>query len=394
MGMNSAFQILFMKTTKYIFFLLSLVLLFLPMWFVPLLQEQFPSMQVKPVVGYFGATKKPTFYGKRWMSNDYQKAYSEFVKAKNPLHATSIRLKSQMDYSLYGDIMHANILSGKNGFLFQKEGCEAFIGRDFKGEEWITEKVKKLKFIKDYFEKEGIQFLVLTPPLKARIFEEHLPSFYRKNKTEETYWHYFPQILKAHNITVLDFSFFISNKKQYPYDLYPPSGQHWTKYGAAVVGETVKAELEKMLDVSMVELQWKDSVKLSTAQVEFDNELVAGANFLWTPPLNPLPYPKVRYIENDSTIYPNVLAVGDSFYKLFYEFGFVNGLFSKDSEFWYYNHEIFPTRLEKGKRLTNKDLNILEEIRKRDVIILTVFEDNLDRFAFEFVENVYSLLQE
>ena len=364
------------------------------MWFVPLLQEQFPALQVKPVVGYFGETKKPTFYGKRWMSNEYQKAYGEFVKAKNPLHATSIRLKSQMDYSLYGDIMHANILSGKNGFLFQKEGCEAYIGRDFIGEEWIIEKAKKLKFIKEKLEKEGIQLLVLTPPLKARIFEEHLPDFYRKNKTEETYWHYFPRILKEHDIPVLDFSFFISNKKQYPYDLYPPSGQHWTKYGAAVVGETVKAELEKMLNISMVEMLWKDSVELSSAQVEFDNELVAGANFIWNPPLKPLPYPKVRYIETDSTTRPNILAIGDSFYKLFYEFGFVKGLFSKDSEFWYYNHEIFPTRTEKGKRVTNKDLNTLEEIRKRDVIILTVFEDNLDRFAFEFVDNVYALLQE
>ena len=363
------------------------------MWFVPMLQEQFPALQVKPVVGYFGATKKPTFFGRRWMSNEYQKAYGEFVKAKNPLHATSIRLKSQTDYSLYGDIMHANILSGKNGFLFQKEGCEAYIGRNFMGEKWITNKVKQLQFVKEALEKEGIQLLVLTPPLKARIFKEHLPDFYKNNFTDETNWHYFPRILAAHDIPVLDFSFFISNKKQYAYDLYPPSGQHWTKYGAAVVAETVKAKLEESLNISMVEMLWKDSVELSSAQVEFDNELIAGANFLWNPPLNPLPYPKVRYIENDSTTYPSVLAVGDSFYKLFYEFGFVDGLFSKDSEFWYYNHEIFPTRLEKGKRLTNKDLDILQEIRKRDVIILTIFEDNLDRFAFEFVDNVYSLLK-
>jgi len=351
------------------------------------------SFDVGIAISYFGETKKPTFYGKRWMSNEYQKAYDEFVKVKNPLHATSIRLKSQMDYSFYGDIMHANILSGKNGFLFQKEGCEAYIGRDFMGEEWILEKVKKLKFIQEKLKVEGIQLLVLTPPLKARAFEDHLPDFYNNNFTKETNWHYFPRILKEQNIPVLDFSFFISNKKQYPYDLYPPSGQHWTKYGAAVVGETVKAELEKMLNISMVEMLWKDSVELSSAQVEFDNELIAGANLLWNPPLNPLPYPKVRYIETDSTTWPNVLAVGDSFYKLFYEFDFVNGLFSKDSEFWYYNHEIFPNRMEKGKRVTNKDLDTLQEIRKRDVIILTVFEDNLDRFAFDFVDDVYNLLQ-
>lgn len=377
---------------KYFLFASMMVLIFLPMWFVPALQKQFPNLQVEKIVGYFGATKKPNFYGKRWMSGQYQQAYEAYVKNKNVLQPTAIRLKSQMDYSLFGDIMHANILSGKNGFLFQKEGCEAYIGRDFMGEKWIREKAKKLEFITTHFQKEGIPFLVLLPPLKARIMSEHLPDFYRKNASEKTNWQVFTDVLNESNIPTLTFSFLEKENETTPFALYPPSGQHWTKYGAALASETIKENLEEILKVEMVEMVWRDSVELSGAKVEYDNELVAGANFIWNPPLDPLPYPKIRYIESDSTIRPNVLSIGDSFYKLLYEFGIVDGLFDAQSTFWYYNHEVYPLRLVNGKRLTNKDLDILDEIRQRDVVIITVFEDNLERFDFGFVDMVYDLL--
>ncbi len=377
---------------KYVLFASMMVLIFLPMWFVPALQKQFPHLQVEKIVGYFGATKKPNFYGKRWMSGQYQQAYEAYVKNKNVLQPTAIRLKSQMDYSLFGDIMHANILSGKNGFLFQKEGCEAYIGRDFMGEKWIREKAKKLEFITTHFQKEGIPFLVLLPPLKARIMSEHLPDFYRKNASEKTNWQVFTEVLNESNIPTLTFSFLEKENETTPFALYPPSGQHWTKYGAALASETIKENLEEILKVEMVEMVWRDSVELSGAKVEYDNELVAGANFIWNPPLDPLPYPKIRYIESDSTIRPNVLSIGDSFYKLLYEFGIVDGLFAAQSTFWYYNHEVYPLRLVNGKRLTNKDLDILDEIRQRDVVIITVFEDNLERFDFGFVDMVYDLL--
>jgi hypothetical protein len=38
-------------------------------------------------------------------------------------------------------------------------------------------------------------------------------------------------------------------------------------------------------------------------------------------------------------------------------------------------------------------LDILSEIRQRDVVIITAFEDNLERFDFGFVDMVYDLLQ-
>lgn len=381
------------KRLKYFLFSSMMALIFLPMWFVPALQKQFPNLQVEPIVGYFGGTKKPNFYGKRWMSGQYQQTYEAYVKNKNILQPTAIRLKSQTDYSLHGDIMHANILSGKNSFLFQKEGCEAYIGRDFMGEKWINEKVERLKYVTTHFQKEGIPFLVLLPPLKARIMSEHLPDFYRRSASDKTNYAVFADVLKESDIPTITFSFLEKARETTPFSLYPPSGQHWTKYGAALAADTIKENLEDILNIEMVEMLWKDSVELSDAKVEYDNELIAGANFIWTPPLDPLPYPNIRYIENDSTIRPNVLSVGDSFYKLIYEFGIVDGLFDTNSTFWYYNHEVYPLRLVNGKRLTNKDLDILDEIRQRDMVIITVFEDNLERFDFGFVDMVYDLIQ-
>lgn len=382
-----------LKKIKYFLLLMMFGLMFLPMWYLPFLQQHFTRIQVEPIVGYFGATKKPNFYGKRWMSGEFQKGYEAYVKNKNVLQPTAIRLKSQMDYSLHGDIMHRNILSGKNGYLFQKEGCEAYIGKDFMGEEWIKEKVNKLKQITIHFQKENIPFLVLLPPLKARIMPEHLPDFYKENNTGKSNWAYFSNELKKSQIPTINFSFLHQAKIDHNFPLYPPSGQHWTKYGAALVSDTIKQEVENILQIEMVELLWRDSIEWSDAKVEYDNELVAGANFIWKPALDPLPYPRIRYISKDSTYKPNVLSVGDSFYKLLYEFGIVDGMFDAQSTFWYYNHEVLPLRLVNGRIISNKDLDILSEIRQRDLVILTVFEDNLERFDFGFVDMVADLLE-
>lgn len=381
------------KRLKYFLFTSMMVLVFLPTWFVPSLQKQFPRLQVKPIAGYFGGTKKPNFYGKRWMSGQYQQSFDAYVKNKNILQPTAIRIKSQMDYSLHGDIMHANILSGKNDFLFQKEGCEAYIGRDFMGEQWINERVEKLKFIITNFQKEGIPFLVLLPPLKARILSEHLPDFYRENASDKTNWSMFSKVLKDNDIPTLTFSFMEKANETTPFALYPPSGQHWTKYGAALAADTIKNNLEKILNVKMVDMLWKDSVEMSDAKVEYDNELIAGANFIWMPELDPLPYPNIRYVENDSTVRPNVFAIGDSFYKLIYDFEIIEGLFDPSSTFWYYNFEVYLSGEKRGIQSDNEDLDVLAEIRQRDVVMITVFEDNLERFLFGFVDEVFDLLQ-
>ena len=234
-------------------------LFFLPMWYVPYLQQQYPEIQMEEAVGYFGKTKKPNFYGKRWMSGEFQQNYESFVRAKNPLHGTAIRIKSQLDYSIYGDIMHANILSGKNGFLFQKEGCEAFIGRDYKGINWIKERIEKLSIVANELKKDSVEILVLMPLLKARVYSENLPDFYQNNQSDSTNWDIFPKLLREKGIEVLDFSFLQNNTFTHP--IYPPSGQHWTKYGAALASEKIKEQIENQLKISMVEMKWRDSIE-------------------------------------------------------------------------------------------------------------------------------------
>ena len=70
------------KRLKYFLFTSMMALIFLPMWFVPFLQQQYPNLQVERIVGYFGETKKPNIYGKRWMSGQFQQAYNAYVKNK------------------------------------------------------------------------------------------------------------------------------------------------------------------------------------------------------------------------------------------------------------------------------------------------------------------------
>ena len=64
-------------------------------------------------------------------------------------------------------------------------------------------------------------------------------------------------------------------------------------------------------------------------------------------------------------------------------------LFS-NTEFWYYNKEIKPRRKNQSSNV--EDLNVKEELKKFDVVLLLSTETNLYKFDFGF-SNSYSNIE-
>jgi hypothetical protein len=85
----------------------------------------------------------------------------------------------------------------------------------------------------------------------------------------------------------------------------------------------------------------------------------------------------------------NVLIVGDSYGYNILNTGITNEIFNK-TEFWYYNKGISPKRKNHSNKV--KDLKILDEIGKFDVIIVLSTETNLFKFGFGFIDNFYEAI--
>ena len=84
----------------------------------------------------------------------------------------------------------------------------------------------------------------------------------------------------------------------------------------------------------------------------------------------------------------NVLIVGDSYGYNILNTGITNEIFNK-TEFWYYNKGISPKRKNHSNKV--KDLKILDEIGKFDVIIVLSTETNLFKFGLVLLTNFTKL---
>src|SRR5690606_19074770 len=83
---------------------------------------------------------------------------------------------------------------------------------------------------------------------------------------------------------------------------------------------------------------------------------------------------------------PSVLVISDSYYWGMFNLGISENAF-RDSHFWYYNYEVYPDSYKSP--LIASAVNLKDEIRKRDVIIIMATEANLSKFGWGFIDRAY-----
>lgn len=103
-------------------------------------------------------------------------------------------------------------------------------------------------------------------------------------------------------------------------------------------------------------------------------------------------YPEINFIDQPEKKKPELLLIGDSFSQSLFKFyPYFDHLFGSQSVFWGYNRIIaWPDSLEK-KYINVKTLNLEDEIRKREFIVIVSTEQNLGTFSFDFADECYEL---
>ena len=379
---------------KYLLFGFMLVMIFLPHVYLPMLQKEIPELQAKVLQGVYEKSKKPNFWPKRWLQGTFQKAYENYVRDRNEISHFMLRLKTQTDYLLFRTIRHENIILGSDSQYYSKADCESYIGRDFKGKSFFQNKLEKLQYIIDYYKEKNIPFFVLTPPGKPSVLPNALPAFYRGFQKDSTNRKIFSQLLLESGIPFLDFEFLIPLQDTSAFEIFGKASLHWSHYGFATAADTLCSFVLRNTGISLPKLHWRDSIIMDDHFTWRDKELVSGANFLVEPKIGNMPYPNIRFVSDSLTRKPRVLSVGDSFYLTWFTHGVHGGLFAPDSKFLYYHNEIYPEIYKNGVRQYAHDLDILEEIEAAEMVLVTAYEPNLNKFAYNFIEKVYGLLKE
>jgi hypothetical protein len=352
---------------------------------LPLVQSMTNFLHEDTLGGFAPSTVAPEFSKDAWFSGEYQTQMDKRIGETFGLRSWSIRLNNQLVFSVFRKPQANDVVIGKENYLYEGQYIRAYYGDDFVGEDSILHRMERLKFLKDTLTKMNKTLMLVFAPGKVSYYPEYIPDEYKKERkitNEEVHKKY----AKQFGLDYIDFNEdFKKKKSKYKQLLYPQHGIHWSIYGSAIAADSIIHRIERIRNIDMPDLYWKDSETIYEQSKWRDYDIAEAMNLMFRFHSEPMAYPNIKYESDSGKTKPSILVISDSFYWTIYEMGFANA-FSK-ADFWFYNEQAYPA---------NANINTLslkDEIAKHDIILIMGTEATLPRFGWKFIENSYNMFK-
>jgi hypothetical protein len=364
-----------------------LFLLILFLLIIPFIQNKFEFIKLLPLNGAIAQPEKKYFSIKDWFSGEYQPQEEKYLNETFGFKNLFIRINNQIAFSLFDKAKANGVIIGKNNYLYEENYIKAYFGTDFIGVDSITKRMQHLKFIQDTLTKLNKTIVVVFAAGKGSYYPEYFPNKFITEKGRTNY-EFHLQLAKEYGLNYIDFNkYFIENKNKSKYPLYPQYGIHWSYYGMCLAADSMIRYIEKIRNIDMPNLYWNDIVLADAKDTDYD--VGEGMNLLFKLNSNKMAYPQVQVQSETGKTKPSVLVVADSYYWGMFNFGFT-GAFSTN-HFWYYNKQIYPEYYQNS--LETSQVNLRDEIRNHDVIIIMATEATLPGFGWGFIEKTYDVFK-
>ncbi|MGP8214141.1 MAG: alginate O-acetyltransferase AlgX-related protein [Bacteroidia bacterium] len=362
-----------------------LLLIFLGIFCLPKIQENFRIVDVNPLLGAYDEPPSDIQYNfNNWLKGNFQEQKEKFINNSFGLRNIFIRIHNQFEYSLFNKANAKDVIVGKDNYLFDDRYIFGYYGTDYIGIDTIRAMMNRLEFINDTLKKLNKTLILIFAPNKADFYSEYIPDRYKVPIQNTNYGSYL-KLIKESGIDYIDFnSYFISQKQKSKYPLIPKNGTHWSMYGAALAGDSLVKYIEKTRHIIMPSLIWK-SIKVRTDTL-FDIDIENSMNLLFNLQSPLMAYPELKFGNDSAKTKPNVLVEGDSYYWGWQNecFNIRDGL-SASSDFWYY-----------FKKLEHKEVSqseLRDAIAGKDVIIILSTTHNWSGIGSGFIESMYNMFK-
>jgi len=360
------------------------ILLFL---ITPFIQGKFKFINVTPLRGDITPIEKKYFNLKEWFNGEYQTQNEKFFNESFGFRNVFIRVNNQLAFSLFNKAKANGVIIGKNNYLYEENYIKAYNGLDFIGTDSITHRMQRLKYIQDTLSKLNKDLILVFAAGKGSFYPEYFPDNYRFKKDSINYKTHV-SIAKKLGLRIIDFNkYFIENKNKSKHPLYPQYGIHWSYYGMCIAADSIIRFIEKTRNIDMPNLYW-NKIEIDNAK-ESDYDIADGMNIIFKLRSFKMAYPQVQFQNDSGKTKPSLLVVSDSFYWGMFNFGISNSF--STSHFWFYNKQIFPDSYKSLKETNQVDLK--DEIKQHDVIIIMATEATLPNLGWGFIENTYDLFK-
>lgn len=374
-----------MKQEKIKYYLFYIILI---IFWIPFLHDKTGLITFKPLSGVQEVSPKPEFNYKNWISGDFQTAYNKYQEENIFSRNWLIRLMNQIRYSLFNETNASKIVVGKNGYLYEQQYLDSYLGSDFIGEEQMKTKLELTQSLQTELKKAGKDFIIIVAPGKGVFYPEYLPDYLKNSKKQTSNYECFSKLVRNYNIHIIDFQkYFNEQKNSSKYPLMPKCGVHWSYYGMSLAVDSIVKYMEALRGIDMPDYKVVNYYSKPEIQSP-DYDLGDLVNVMCKIPQPELGYPNYEITYNQNKVKPFVLTIGDSFYWNLYYDSLPQRLFS-NVQFWYYNSSVYPETF--NSPLNVKQLDVKAEINKQDFVIVLTTEAGLSNLGYGFIEDASQL---
>ena len=337
------------------------------------------SMKLSPALAGVTVPEKavPTWNGV--LHGEYQAAYARLIGTRLPLYPFAVRLRNQVQYTLFGASGVPQLVVGNGPSLFEDAYAVEYCGRNLAARRDAAEAwAAQIREMQDIEERRGKAFLYELTPSKVSQYPDILPAGYTCPATQADRDGVVPAwlaTLHAHGVHAVDTAAVLTAAHgAYPFRLYPPGGAHWNSVGAALAMQAVTAELGRLVPAggfAPFTFQWH----MIRHAYGLDIDVARLMNLLWPFPAGPVPAVDLRPGPAPSPC-PNtqVVIVGGSFSHALLEHLLDTTCNPPAIEYEYWRtYRLYWTKL--GPNLT---AGVDEAQRARDILAadVLVYEEN------------------
>lgn len=368
------------KSIKIRSVLLGSILLLL---IAPFFQGKFHLVNLAPLKGALTEHENSYFSFSDWFSVKYQEQEEVYLNETFGFRSLFVRINNQLAFSLFNKANANGVVVGKENYLYEENYIKAYYGSDFIGHDSIERRMERFKYVQDTLAKLDKNLILVFAAGKGSFYPEYFPDRLRTEKGVTNYEVHLEQAQKL-GISHIDFnSYFLKNKDKSKYPLYPQYGIHWSYYGMYLAADSMIRFMEEARGIEMPELSWNETELAQPREEDYD--IADGMNILCRLKSFDMAYAPIKVQSGPEKTLPSVVVIADSYYWGMFNFGISNAF--SDSHFWYYNQQIYPDSYQAP--LNTSQVNLKEEIDRRDVFIVMATEATLPDLGWGFIEESY-----
>ena len=343
--------------------------------FLPLAQQYFGLFEMKPLKGVFKPADVPELTLKNYADGKWQRQVEPYISEHFGFREFVIRLYNQYVYDFFDKSYSDEITVGNDGWLYQKDGVVQYYG--LKGlrhhltneqfQENLDEEIRSLLKIRTILKEYGVELMTFTLPVKSFIYPEHLRPQHFVDTTFDAGAYYDQQLTSAGFPHINMTPWFKDLRNDYPFTLFYEKGSHWAS-GAVIGTDSLLRYMETLKGERFPQIVIGEPYEVPEDQMNpKDYDLASLLNTLRMPrqrmPLYEFP---VSIADDSTTVHPNVLFVGSSYYWYMTARIPFREIFS-NRDFMYYNYTYFSDGELKWKKM--EQVNTMREMLLHDYVV-------------------------